>query len=281
MSYAKDAKQLIRTIEHQPGVDVRQNGAGHYSVYKDDKFVTSISVSPSDHRWRDHAVADLRRAGITPSVKPQRAHVEPRKIMSSDEVVRRIKTLPVKPTKFARWMLDDLKAVYPHDKTLMQLQVLMSGIKRGKQRSVGTEYRELFDAAFRTWDKIEAQKETVGPITPQSIDADKETPVPQLELVEILNDPQPSWYDKVEKLAQRAFDRSETTLETLERMDSEWNILRDRMDRLESVGAPQVSDPAQAELRSTYAAALIENVERGYVNPEVLRRLDKLAGLDT
>jgi hypothetical protein len=267
MSYAKDAKQLIRTIEHQPGVEVRQNGAGHYSVYKDDKFVTSISVSPSDHRWRDHAIADLRRAGITPSVKPQRAHIEPKQLMPTHEIIARIKSLESQ-NAFARFCAEDLQAVYPHDRTRNAIQVSLSEVSRGSKQ-LSPRYHELFDAAFRTWDKINGQQqkiEPVGPITPQSIDADKETPVPQLELVEILNEPDDQ-YETWKKLVD-AVEQHQEALEAVVK----------RVNRLESVSEREVSDLAQAELRSAYAAALLANVEKGYVNEAVLQRLDKLVG---
>jgi hypothetical protein len=291
MSYAKDAKQLIRTIEHQPGVEIRTNGAGHYSVYKDEHFVTSISVSPSDHRWRDHAMADLRKAGITPSVKPQRAHVEPKKIMSRPDIIKRIRAgLPESPGAFARWMTTDLQAVYPHDYSLSYLKKMFSQVINGRQESMHFATQELLDAAFRTWDKVEAQKAAAaeGPVTPQSIDAAKEAREAEADAIiaEVFAE-EPSDVATLRQVLELQTQNAGNLAKIAEALDAERAINREvsrgfaeRLERLESRPKPKATVVALPTPREAYIAALLQNVELGYVNPEVLKRLDKLVGLE-
>lgn len=68
----KDVRKLIQSLTVIDGVTVEVNGS-HAKVYKDGKMVSVLPKTPSDHRWRDNALRDLRANGITPSAKIDKA----------------------------------------------------------------------------------------------------------------------------------------------------------------------------------------------------------------
>lgn len=65
---SREVRKLVQQITQIPGVEVVEGGK-HLTVRKDGEFVTSLSRTPSDPRWRDNAVAALKRKGITPGLK--------------------------------------------------------------------------------------------------------------------------------------------------------------------------------------------------------------------
>jgi len=72
----KDVRILVSSLVDMAGVTVEPGGSGHLKVYRNGQFVTSMSSTPSDPRWRDNVLADLRRSGITPGVntKPRKPY---------------------------------------------------------------------------------------------------------------------------------------------------------------------------------------------------------------
>lgn len=74
----KEVRKLVQSLVRIPDVEVAEGGTGHLLVTKGGKFVVSLSATPSDHRWRDNAIAQLRRAGITPGVKPKKQATPPK-----------------------------------------------------------------------------------------------------------------------------------------------------------------------------------------------------------
>jgi len=67
----KEVRKLVTSLKQIPDVEVSQANSGHLLVTKGGAFVVTLSATPSDHRWYDNALAQLRRAGITPGVRPK------------------------------------------------------------------------------------------------------------------------------------------------------------------------------------------------------------------
>ena len=75
----KEVRKFIARVNNVPGVEVTE-GKTHLRVMKDGRMVATLPKTPSDHRWMDNALRDLRRQGITPraetkappTVKPPR-----------------------------------------------------------------------------------------------------------------------------------------------------------------------------------------------------------------
>lgn len=64
----KDTKKLLRQLEAQ-GFTTRLTRAGHTTVYRDGKRITTISGSASDPRSLTNAIAQAKRAGFNPHQK--------------------------------------------------------------------------------------------------------------------------------------------------------------------------------------------------------------------
>lgn len=69
----KEVRKLVQSLTPIPGVEVTETGSGHLMVTRDGAFVTTLPSTPSDVRWRENALAQLRRAGITPGVRPPKS----------------------------------------------------------------------------------------------------------------------------------------------------------------------------------------------------------------
>lgn len=76
----KEVRKLAARLGSIPGVSVEQ-GKTHLRVIQNGRMVSALPVTPSDHRWRENCLADLRRQGITlpvkasgpPKIKPLRS----------------------------------------------------------------------------------------------------------------------------------------------------------------------------------------------------------------
>lgn len=102
----KEVRKLVTALEKIDGVEVVQ-GTKHLKVLKGGAPVSQLPVSPSDYRWHANALAELRRAGITPATtqrkrKKRRTNAAPiaRLRAQVSEIVNRGE-LP----KFVRFML--------------------------------------------------------------------------------------------------------------------------------------------------------------------------------
>lgn len=80
----KEVRQLVTSLERIPDVEVAQGGSGHLVVTKGGAFVVTLPSTPSDHRWKENALAQLRRAGITPGVRPRKRQAGPPKVRQMD-----------------------------------------------------------------------------------------------------------------------------------------------------------------------------------------------------
>src|SRR5262245_20307744 len=60
----KDVEQLVRDLRQVPGITVKKGGGGHYKVRREGKVLCAISATPSDWRWRQNCLAQLRQNGI-------------------------------------------------------------------------------------------------------------------------------------------------------------------------------------------------------------------------
>lgn len=80
----KEVRKLVTQLQRIPDVGVEQGGSGHLLVSKGGAFVTTLPSTPSDHRWKDNALAQLRRVGITPGSRPRKRQAGPPKVKQMD-----------------------------------------------------------------------------------------------------------------------------------------------------------------------------------------------------
>lgn len=154
----KEVRQLLRTIEHIDGVEIRTNGKGHHGVYYRGKYVTSISSTPSDPRWRDNVLAELRRGGITPSNKPMRPAKDPTPMLTVDEIRARLPKDQL--TEFVRFLTDDLPKLQPGlrgYKNAASAHASLRMLADGQTKTLHPWSHTLLDAAIRSWDNLQAK----------------------------------------------------------------------------------------------------------------------------
>lgn len=87
----KDVKKFVQSLTIIEGVTASENGGGHIKIFRDGKLVVTLAKTPSDHRWRDNAIRNLRAVGITPSVTKldKQVRVRPAPTADDHEAVRR------------------------------------------------------------------------------------------------------------------------------------------------------------------------------------------------
>jgi hypothetical protein len=85
----KDVRNFVARLNAVPGVEVVK-GKTHLRVLKDGRLVTTLPVTPSDHRWQHNALTVLRRNGITPRAQVrQPTQIKPaRSVESMREALR-------------------------------------------------------------------------------------------------------------------------------------------------------------------------------------------------
>lgn len=152
----KDVKQLVRSIEHIEGVEVRYTGSGHQAVYLNDKFVVTISSTPSDRRWRENTTALLRQAGITPANQPAGPAKPPVEIASVAELRKRIAAMPNKAV-FARFLTEEMPKLQPGLRTYKTFDSASASIHDFVKRTNGglsAWSHLLIDTAMREWDAL-------------------------------------------------------------------------------------------------------------------------------
>lgn len=60
-----DHKDMLRLIDTTPGFHRRATGAGHYAVYRDDRWVATIGKTPSkSNRALKNSLSQLASAGL-------------------------------------------------------------------------------------------------------------------------------------------------------------------------------------------------------------------------
>jgi hypothetical protein len=57
---ASDVRGILRTLRKH-GYTVKQHGGNHYKVYEGRRLVYVLPTTPGGGRWRQNAMADLRR----------------------------------------------------------------------------------------------------------------------------------------------------------------------------------------------------------------------------
>lgn len=75
----KDVRKLVAALERIDGISITHGGS-HLAVRRNGDLIVTMPVSPSDHRWRENTLRELRRAGITPGSKPEKLSRPPRTI---------------------------------------------------------------------------------------------------------------------------------------------------------------------------------------------------------
>lgn len=151
----KDVRKFVQSIETIPGVEVLE-GTKHLRVWKDGRAITTIPKTPSDHRWRLNATAELRRAGITPSARPNGKLETVVELMPVEEI--RTRLAPLDLSEFAKFVI-----AWQETSGLdgwANYQSAREGIKqiRGAKGALRTRTHERLDGALRAWDRIESQK---------------------------------------------------------------------------------------------------------------------------
>lgn len=311
MSRTKEVRDLVRRIEHQPDVTVESNGAGHFTVRKGGNFVTSLAKSPSDPRWRENAMADLRRAGITPANTPK----VPTQIdlAPPSELLARIKRIE-NGSEFARWAATDLQAVYPHDKTERAIEVTISEFRNGRKQKLMPQYHELFDAAFKTWDRINGQQQqlvvesepaesqpAIDPDTGLSISGwgidydrshppEEPEPIPEPQSIDVNPELEAAMREITEPW-RKLIEGLEASIAThLGNINSRLDVSREMVEshdrQIKKLFAGLDEQRLQTPLREVrgdrraYLGVLMNLVRSGRVSDDILRRIDKLVGLD-
>lgn len=113
----KEVRSLITSLQNIEGVEVAQSaGGGHFLVMKEGSFVATLPASPSDRRWRQNTLAQLRKVGITPGVRPQKKRRPPQTMRPMDA---RAELVPIREkrqvSQFARFMqqLAEIRGLRP------------------------------------------------------------------------------------------------------------------------------------------------------------------------
>lgn len=187
-----EVRKFVRTFDHIDGVEVRAGGK-HLSVYLNGNFVTSISRTPSDPRWRDNAAADLRRAGITPATRPMKPPQEIKELMPVDEIRARIAALE-NLNEFARFVTDDIPTIFPKLRTFKNFHsaaATLSGFRTRKTQGLSEWSHLLLDQAIRTWDSMQGRGngKAVPPVEPEVVDEDEGTSIYDADGVDLADEP--------------------------------------------------------------------------------------------
>jgi len=171
----KDVKQLVRSIDHIEGLEVRTSGAGHLAVYRNDKYVLTLPATPSDPRWRANALASLRQAGITPATQPAGPARRPVDLLTVGQLRQRIKALPSRAA-FARFLTEEMPKLQPGlrtYKTSASAESSFSELLRKTNAGLAEWTHLLLDTGLREWDaRQEAEAQSNG----QDVVSEKEVP---------------------------------------------------------------------------------------------------------
>lgn len=153
----KEVRKLINSISGIDGVEV-VNGGKHLRVLLHGKFVTILPTTPGDSRWKENAVAELRRQGITPSTDT-RAKKESvvRPLMAVDEIRARVAAIcetRASRYAFARFAMgvaevSGFDPPYRNERSAAGSLALF--IKR--EGSLRYKTRVVLDQAIRQWDR--------------------------------------------------------------------------------------------------------------------------------
>jgi hypothetical protein len=172
----KEVKQLVRSIEHIEGIELR-NGGSHFLLYKEGKFVTVIPGTPSDRRWRENTMATLRKAGITPAVHPKGPSKRPKDMLGVTDLRKRVTELPNRAA-FARFLVDDMMKLQPELRTYKSFESAQASLHEFVHNANGGLSgwtHMLLDQAMREWEarhlvKEESKEEAQPVITDEEID---------------------------------------------------------------------------------------------------------------
>lgn len=159
----KDVRQLVARITDHEDVEVVQ-GRKHLSVLFKGGLVTTLPTTPSDHRWRENAISELRKAGITLAVRQRsNAVARYREMIPLTEIADRVAT--IKPrAAFARFVVEDLPTIHPglRSSTVASVEQTVAKIvharERGEEPNVREWMHQLLDLGLRAWDRVESQK---------------------------------------------------------------------------------------------------------------------------
>lgn len=155
----KDVRKFVQSISGIDGVEVRQ-GTKHLRVWKDGQAITTIPLTPSDHRWKANATAELRRAGVTPAARVNgKTAAEYRDLIPMTEIKLRLAAMPNK-TRFGEFLFRDVASTtglrgFKSEKSAV---VTVQRLSNRGRSEVQAWTHELLDAGLRMWDKIESQK---------------------------------------------------------------------------------------------------------------------------
>lgn len=148
----KDVRKLVSSLERIPDVEVAQGGSGHLLVTKGGEFVVTLSATPSDPRWRENALATLRRAGITPGVRP-RKHQVPSRVRQIDV---RAELVPIREARqiaeFARFaqQLGEIRGMRTF-KTVASAESAIGTLLRDREKGLAPWGWQLVMAALVEW----------------------------------------------------------------------------------------------------------------------------------
>lgn len=160
----KEVKEVLRGIEHVKGVELRATSKGHIAVYFNEKLVSTISRTPSDSRWRQNVLSDLRRVGIFPNTtKSKNGEKEPMITPMPIEDIRKAidKMAEHRGARamFARFLVYDMPVLQPGIKTHASVAAAEQTIGQlMKNHGLSPEMHLLYSEALNVWDSLEAMK---------------------------------------------------------------------------------------------------------------------------
>lgn len=169
----KEVRKLIQSLTVIDGITVELNGS-HAKVYKDGKLAVVIPKTPSDHRWRENCLSDLRKNGITPGTKIDKA-LRYSEGITMDEA--RVKLLAIKAEKkgtqaeFVRFLQDEVTPMLGLDgyKTFVSAEVSVAGFATGKQ-GLSEQKFVLVCEALRLWPAAQGRKAKQAALEPVEVE---------------------------------------------------------------------------------------------------------------
>lgn len=167
----KEVRKLIQSLTVIDGVTVELNGS-HAKVYKDGKLAVVLAKTPSDHRWRENALRDLRKNGITPGAKIDKA-LRYSEGLTAGEVREKLTAMKQERgemARFARFLQDEVTPMLglPGYKTFASAEVSISSFRAGKNELSDDKF-VLVCEALRLWPAAQGREAKQAALQPVEV----------------------------------------------------------------------------------------------------------------
>lgn len=173
----KEVRKFMQSLGNIPGVRFEE-GTKHVKVLLDDRLVTTLPRTPSDHRWKANSLSVLRKAGITPSTKAN-AQVTVTPAMTMEDLRARLNELRSANalTAFVRFALREVAPMLGMEPPYLSERSATSSLYQfadGSTKTVKDEAFLLLTESLRMWNGRQrsvarAEKHTAPPLaSPQA-----------------------------------------------------------------------------------------------------------------